>query len=81
MNIGDHLGDNQRYNLLKRLGKGGQGDVWMAVDKRLQRNVAIKTLKTPWVTSARVRFEREATSLAGLKHPNIVQIYDSGLPS
>ena len=81
MNVGDRLGDNQRYELLKRLGKGGQGDVWLAVDQRLQRNVAIKTLKTPWVNSARVRFEREATSLAGLKHSNIVQIYDFGLPA
>jgi eukaryotic-like serine/threonine-protein kinase len=81
MNVGDHLGDNQRYELLKRLGKGGQGEVWMALDKRLQRNVAIKTLKTPWANTARIRFEREATSLAGLKHPNIVQIYDFGLPS
>lgn len=70
------------YHILSQLGQGGMGVVYLAKDKRLHRLVAIKRLKQ----DSRVdgvdeqeklrRLRQEATALAKLNHPNIVQIYD-----
>jgi serine/threonine protein kinase len=70
------LGD--RYRLDRLLGDGGTGQVWLAHDDRLLRQVAVKVLH-PWVAEdpdARERFWREATVMARLHHPNIVQVLD-----
>jgi eukaryotic-like serine/threonine-protein kinase len=65
------------YRLLERLGEGGMGVVWKAVDTTLDREVAIKILPDAFAADAerRLRFEREAKLLASLNHPNIAAIY------
>ena len=67
-----------RYRLLEQIGRGGMGVVWRARDERLGRDVALKVLH-PWVADdpeLRERFEREASALARLEHPNVVRLYD-----
>jgi hypothetical protein len=67
-----------RYRLEDRIGSGGTGEVWRAVDERLNRVVAIKLLH-PWVaqaTEGRERFRREAAAMGRLKHPHIVQVLE-----
>jgi serine/threonine protein kinase len=69
-----------RYRLLSLLGRGGMGDVYLAEDTALRRNVAVKLL-APGLTSddrALARFEQEARAASSLNHPNIVTIYESG---
>lgn len=82
LNTREQLG---HYQLVKILGRGGMGVVYLAQDERLQRFVAIKRLKPIEIRSMRERVEyfksrrrlqREARILAQLNHPNIVQIYD-----
>jgi serine/threonine-protein kinase len=68
----------RRYRVLEQLGRGGMGVVWRARDERLERDVALKVLH-PWVADdpeLRERFEREASALARLEHPNVVRLYD-----
>ena len=73
------------YDILEKLGSGGMGDVYRARDSRLGRDVAIKVLPPALAGDAdrRARFEREATVVAGLQHPNIVTLHsievDGGL--
>src|SRR5262247_4728093 len=65
------------YELLAPLGAGGMGEVYRARDPRLKREIAIKVLPEDVATSPErlARFEREATTVAGLNHPNIVVLY------
>jgi serine/threonine protein kinase len=67
-----------KYELQKRLARGGQGEVWKAFDTRLRRYVAIKQLHADLQSDPDFisRFEREARFIASLHHPNIVQIHD-----
>src|SRR5574341_203746 len=69
-----------RYELQGRLGRGGMGDVYRGLDTTLDRTIAIKVLHPHLADEAgfRERFEREAKTMAALKHPNIVQVYDFG---
>lgn len=71
------------YRLLGELHHGGQGVVYKALHLATMRTVAIKVLREgPLARPAdRVRFEREVQLLAGLRHPNIVTIHDSGVAS
>ncbi|MGO9601413.1 MAG: serine/threonine-protein kinase [Isosphaeraceae bacterium] len=73
------LGSLGRFQLRERLGDGGFGQVYLAFDPRLDRNVALKVLKQP-NPSERVmeRFFREARAAARLDHPNIVGVHDAG---
>jgi tetratricopeptide (TPR) repeat protein len=66
------------YRLMRRLGAGGMGEVFLALDERLERNVAVKRIRGDSSPSAerRERFRREARIAARLNHPAIVQIYD-----
>lgn len=69
------------YRLLREMGRGTMSIVWEAVDAKVGRRVAIKTLvvpETPGMTERAARMEREARAVARLLHPNIVTIYEVG---
>ena len=76
--VGMKLGE---FNLLRRLGKGGMAEVWLAEQTSLHRNVALKLLRSDMMEDETYvkRFEREARAAAGLNHPNIVQVYTVGV--
>ncbi|HEY0592704.1 MAG TPA: protein kinase [Thermoanaerobaculia bacterium] len=69
-----------RYRVLRPLGAGGMGEVYVAEDARLGRQVAVKVIRgsLPSSETARARFEQEARAASALTHPNIVTIYDIG---
>jgi serine/threonine-protein kinase len=69
------------YRLLRRLGTGGMGEVWLASRcEGLNREVALKLPHSQMLAGVnRRRFERERDILAGLTHPNIAQLYDAGV--
>jgi serine/threonine protein kinase len=69
-----------KYQIVRQLGAGGMGTVYLAVDSQLKRTVALKVLpkeRTENETLIR-RFEAEAQAAAQLKHENIVTVYDAG---
>jgi serine/threonine-protein kinase len=77
---GQYLG---RYYLNEQLGEGGMATVYKAYDTRLEREVAVKIIRSGAFPPEALdqilkRFEREAKSLARLSHPNIVKVYDYG---
>lgn len=68
-----------RYRLDAHIGSGGAATVWRATDEVLGRTVAIKILSAEIeATHARERFIQEAQAAAGLRHPNIVTVFDLG---
>src|SRR5829696_2866352 len=69
-----------RYRIIGRLGSGGMADVYEAEDTQLGRRIALKLLHRRFAEDAEFveRFRREASSAAGLSHPNIVQVFDRG---
>ncbi|WP_435260582.1 protein kinase domain-containing protein [Streptomyces sp. 1222.5] len=69
-----------RYRLTRRLGQGGMAEVFAAEDIRLGRSVALKMLRPELATDpvSTARFSREAQAVAGLNHPAVVAVYDSG---
>ncbi|MFC4334370.1 serine/threonine-protein kinase [Salininema proteolyticum] len=69
-----------RYRLDDRLASGGMGEVWRGTDTRLNRTVAIKTLHAAYSgdDTFRMRFQHEAQSVAALRSPGIVALYDYG---
>ncbi|MBT4089849.1 MAG: serine/threonine protein kinase, partial [Deltaproteobacteria bacterium] len=78
--IGKSLG---RYHILEQLGEGGMATVYKAYDTSVERDVAIKVIRTDqfvggFEEQALTRFKREAKALTKLNHPNIVTVYDFG---
>lgn len=71
-----------RYRVVDRLGRGGMGIVWRAVDEVLGREVAVKELRTftdaagPELADLRVRMQREARAAARIRHPGVVAVHD-----
>ena len=72
--IGRTLG---HYRILEKVGAGGMGEVYAAEDLKLRRKVALKVLPSALASdpARRARFEREATAVAALSHPNIVVVH------
>lgn len=68
------------YKILKRLGAGGMGEVYLAIDTMLDRKVALKVLSPKLVVDeqSKKRLIREARAAAKLEHPNICAIYNAG---
>lgn len=68
------------YQIIKEIGRGGMGEIYLAKDSKLERQVALKFLPRHMTEDkeARLRFEREAKAAAALNHPNIVTIYEIG---
>src|SRR5262249_19572151 len=68
------------YTVIKLLGKGGMGAVYLARQVSLDRNVALKVMNPSWAKDPvfLARFTREAYAAAQLVHHNVVQIYDIG---
>ena len=69
-----------RYALTRVLGEGGMGTVFEAFDERLDRFVAVKVVKPEHFRNATVRrrFVEEAHAIAAIRHPNVVDLFDSG---
>src|SRR5919112_3240333 len=70
-----------RYETNEKLGTGGMSNVYKATDRILERTVAVKVLAEHLHDDERFveRFKREALAVARLIHPNIVQVYDTGV--
>ncbi|MFN0205878.1 MAG: serine/threonine-protein kinase [Planctomycetota bacterium] len=77
LTLGNKLGD---FTILREIGRGGMGVVYLAEQKGLDRKVALKVLRHHLTLEARhvSRFEREARAAARLRHPNIVAIHSVG---
>ena len=75
--VGQMFGE---FKLLRRLGKGGMAEVWLAEQSKPKRNVALKFMHPELMDDHLYvkRFEREADAAAGLTHANIVQVYSTG---
>lgn len=79
-NLSQFVRLSDRYDHIGSLGSGGMAIVYKAHDRQLNRVVAIKRLSTENYSQSMIpRFEREARALAALNHPNIVDVYDSGM--
>src|SRR6185295_19925956 len=67
-----------QYRIIKRLGAGGMGEVYLALDTKLDRKVAIKVIRPDTLVEEQLkkRLLREAQAAAKLDHPNICAVYD-----
>lgn len=76
---GEHGPDG--YSLIEEVGRGGQGVVWLAVQRSTKRRAAVKMLLAGGFATARqrVRFEREIETASSLRHQNIVSVFESGV--
>jgi tRNA A-37 threonylcarbamoyl transferase component Bud32 len=70
----------ETYEVRRLLGRGGFAEVFVAYDKRLKREIAVKTIRGDLVASTNLldRFQREAEAVAKLRHPNVMPIYSVG---
>lgn len=77
MYAGTHIG---KYEIRSKIGEGGMGEVYSALDRELERNVAIKLLPSEFTNDneRKTRFRHEARAVSALNHPNILTIYDIG---
>ena len=67
------------YEIIAPIGEGGMGEVYRALDTKLNRPVAVKFLSDELAdAAARRRFQREAQTASSLNHPHIVTVHDAG---
>src|SRR5678816_78156 len=71
---------NSRYQITDSLGRGGMGDVFVALDRKSDppREVALKTIRDINDPAALELFKRECNVLMSFNHPNVIEIYESG---
>jgi eukaryotic-like serine/threonine-protein kinase len=69
-----------RFRIVRQLGAGGMGEVYLAEDNRLWRKVALKLLPAKFTIDGELlgRFQQEACATSALNHPNIITIFDIG---
>src|SRR5882672_899735 len=69
-----------RYEILSQIGKGGMGEVYLARDTKLDRNIALKILPAELAVNRErmIRFVQEAKAAAALNHPNVAHVYEVG---
>jgi serine/threonine protein kinase len=80
---GDTRQVSSRFSLIRQIGQGGLGKVWLARDEKLNRNVAVKEMNHHALQSPKAwqRFNREAEITGHLEHPNVVPLYQYGTDS
>src|SRR5512147_1594429 len=78
--VPEHSGKIGRYEIKRPLGKGAMGQVYLAHDTMLDRDVALKVMVAQIADDPelKARFEREAKSVAKMTHPNVVTVFDLG---
>src|SRR6476646_2836328 len=76
--LGTKLG---RYEIRSKIGEGGMGEVYLARDAQLGRDVAVKVLPSSYANDRErlQRFEQEACAASALNHPNILTVYEVGV--
>ena len=69
-----------RYRILKLLGEGGMGQVYLAEHVAIEKRVALKVLRSEYATKGEIvtRFQQEAISASRIKHPNVLDVFDFG---
>ena len=77
----DEIGRLGPYSVIALIGEGGMGAVFKARDSRLKREVALKTMRKKWASSAigRKRFVEEARAMAAVQHDNVATIFEVGI--
>src|ERR1043165_135078 len=78
LNSGPARAPDPRYGLRTLLGKGGMGEVWLAHDTRIDREIAIKMMRGASDPDLAARFLREARVQGRLEHPAVVPVHDLG---
>lgn len=78
--IGQSIGPDERYTILKRIGEGGMGVVFLAEEPRKNRSIAVKILNPHGGVDSEAlqRFKREGRKFGILRHPNVVRVYGMG---
>src|SRR5262245_8658356 len=80
MRLAGMIGRNiSHYQIIEKLGEGGMGVVYRAMDRNLRRNVAIKFLSNEVADEEqRLRFQKEAQAASSLNHPHILTVFETG---
>ncbi len=71
---------SNRYRVVKRLGEGGMGEVYLGIHEAIEKKVALKVLRPEYSAKADIveRFQQEAKAASRIKHPNVLDIFDFG---